>query len=138
MEDTIYSLFLTSEQGWSLYGTLRLRLRFPDAAATGSNALPPMVREALQPSLQELTPIPLEGELSVPLLSPFRQVPLTGVAYGTAAGLLSLAADSGAARPRAGIQLFPFSEDAGVLIWGATAYSELVFSVLARQLPRPA
>lgn len=137
MEDDIYNLFLTSEQGWSLFGTLRLRLAQP-AASGGSVRLPPLLGEALVPATQELTPIPITGSISIPLLLPFRAVPLRGIAFATPIGLFSLALDSGNARPSAGIQLFPFGSPdlGGFVIWGATPYTELVFSALARQLPR--
>lgn len=137
MEDEIYNLFLTSEQGWSLFGTLRLRRIDPDTS-TGSVRLPAQATEALVPVTQELVPVPVEGEISLPLLAAFRQVPLRGIAFATAAGLFSFALDSGNARPSAGIQLFPFGSPdlGGFVIWGSSNYSELVFSVLARQLPR--
>lgn len=137
MEDEIYNLFLTSEQGWSLYGTLRLRRIEPDTM-TGSVRLPAAASEALVPVTQELVPVPIEGEISLPLLAVFRQVPLRGIAFATAAGLFSFALDSGNARPSVGIQLFPFGSPdlGGFVIWGSSNYSELVFSVLARQLPR--
>lgn len=137
MEDEIYNLFLTSEQGWSLFGTLRLR-RVEADTSTGSVRLPELSEEALVPVTQELTPVPVAGELSVPLLAPFQQVPLRGIAFATAAGLFSFALDSGNARPSAGIQLFPFGSPdlGGFLVWGSTNLGELVFSVLARQVPR--
>ena len=137
MEDEIYNLFVTSEQGWSLFGTLRLRRIEPDAS-TGSVRLPAQASEALVPVTQELVPVPIEGEISLPLLAAFRQVPLRGIAFATAAGLFSFALDSDNTRPSAGIQLFPFGspELGGFVIWGSSNYSELVFSVLARQLPR--
>jgi len=137
MEDEIYNLFLTSEQGWSLFGTLRLR-RIEADMSTGSVRLPAQATEALVPVTQELVPVPVKGNISLPLLAPFRRVPLRGIAFATAAGLFSFALDSGNTRPSAGIQLFPFGSPdlGGFVIWGSSNYSELVFSVLARQLPR--
>lgn len=137
MEDDIYNLFLTSEQGWSLFGTLRLRLAQP-LTSGGSLRVPPLLDAALVPATQELTPLPITGSISIPMLLPFRAVPLRGIAFATAAGLFSIALDSGNARPSAGIQLFPFGSPdlGGFLVWGTSAYSELVFSALARQLPR--
>jgi hypothetical protein len=133
MEDTIYNLFLTSEQGWSLYGTMRLRIRFDD----GSAAMPPLVSALPQPLTQLVQPNPVEGDISIPLLTLFRRVPLRGLAYGTAAGLFSIVVDSGAAWPRLGLQLFFLGgEDlCGPLVWGASNFNDSAFSVLARQLP---
>lgn len=137
MEDDIYNLFLTSEQGWSLFGTLRLRLTQP-LTSGGSLRLPPLLDAALAPATQQLTPLPITGSISIPLLLPFRAVPLRGIAFATPAGLFSFALDSGNARPAAGIQLFPFGSPdlGGFVVCGTSAYSELVFSALARQLPR--
>lgn len=137
MQDDIYNLFLTNEQGWSVYGTLRLRLVQP-LTDGGSVRLPPLLGEALVPATQELTPIPVEGAISVPLLLPFREVPLRGIAFATPIGLFSFALDSGNARPSAAIQLFPFGSPdlGGFLIWSTGHFGELVFSTLARQLPR--
>lgn len=128
MEDDIYNLFLTSEQGLSLFGTLRIR-RLPATVAGGA--------DALVPATQELTPIAVTGSISVPLLALFRQIPLRGTMYGTAAGLFTIVLDSGNARPAVGLQITPFGSDdlGGFVVWSASNFSELVFSALARQLP---
>jgi len=135
MEDDIYNLFLTSEQGLSLFGTLRIR-RLP--AAGGTLPLPaPGAADALVPATQELTPIAITGAISVPLLALFRQIPLRGTMYGTAAGLFTIVLDSGNARPAIVLQITPFGSDdlGGFVVWGTGNFSELVFSALARQLP---
>ena len=148
MEDYIYNLFLTSEQGWSLFGTLRIQIPpfTADGGAPVMRAAPyaPSLQtapvDALAPATAELTPIPITGSLSVPLLSLFRQVPLRGTLYGTAAGIFTFVLDSGNARPAVGLQMTPFgSEDyGGFLVWSTSNFSELVFSLLARPLPRTA
>ena len=137
MEDTIYNLFLTGEHGWSLYGTLRLRSLAVDGDTSGSAALPALRSGSLQPVTLPVTLLPIEGELSIPLLTLFRQVPVRGVVYGTAAGSFSIAVDSGAAWPRLGWQIFPLDIEGygGVLAWGSSTFSELLFGVLARQVP---
>lgn len=132
MEDTIYNLFLTGEHGWSLYGTLRLR-----SLAVDGVALPALRSGSLQPVTVPVTLLPIEGELSIPLLTLFRQVPVRGVVYGTAAGSFSIAVDSGATWPRLRLQIFPLDIEGygGVLAWGSSTFSELLFGVLARQVP---
>lgn len=139
MEDDIYNLFLTSEQGVSLFGTLRIRR--PQAVVSGANLrlppLAPVATDALVPATQEITPILVTGSISVPVLSLFRQIPLRGTVYATAAGLFTIVLDSGNARPAIGLQLIPYGgEDlGGFVVWGTSNFSELVFSALGRQLP---
>lgn len=132
MEDTIHNLFLTGEHGLSLHGTLRLH-----SLAVDGVALAPLRSGSLQPVTLPVTLLPIEGELSIPLLTLFRQVPVRGVVYGTAAGSFSIAVDSGAAWPRLGLQIFPLDIEGygGVLAWGSSTFSELLFGVLARQVP---
>lgn len=139
MEDDIYNLFLTSEQGLSLFGTLRIR-RPQLVAADGSARLPPLApaaTDALVPATQEITPILVTGSISVPFLSLFRQIPLRGTVYATAAGLFTIVLNSGNTQPAIGLQLIPYgSEDlGGFVVWRTTNFSELVFSALGRQLP---
>lgn len=139
MEDDIYNLLLTSEQGLSLFGTLRIR-RLPAAASTSALHMPPSAptaADALVPATQELTPIAITGSITVPLLALFRQIPLRGTMYGTAAGLFTIVLDSGNARPAIGLQITPFGsvDLGGFVVWSTSNFSELVFSALARQLP---
>lgn len=135
MEEDIYKLLLTSEQGVSLFGTLRIR-RLPAAASDGT-AAPLAAATALVPGTQELTPIAVTGAISVPLLALFREIPLRGTLYGTAAGMFTIVLDSGNVRPAVGLQITPFGSDdlGGFVVWGTSNISELVFSALARQLP---
>lgn len=137
MEDTFYNLFLTSEQGWSLYGSMRLRIRFDDGSAGGGAALPPLLSAPPPALTQTVQPNPVEGDISIPLLTLFRRVPLRGLAYGTAAGLFSIVVDTGAAGPRLATQLFFLGGQdlGGPLVWSTSNFSELAFSVLARQVP---
>ena len=137
MEDDIYNLLLTSEQGLSLFGTLRIR-RLPAAPVVPADTLRvPTAADALVPATQELTPIAITGSITVPLLALFRQIPLRGTMYGTAAGLFTIVLDSGNARPAIGLQITPFGsvDLGGFVVWSTSNFSELVFSALARQLP---
>ena len=85
MEDDIFNLLLTSEQGASLFGTLRIRRPQPVPGQAAVPVLAPPLASApsaasgaLVPATQEITPILVTGTLSVPVLSLFRLIPQIG------------------------------------------------------------
>lgn len=139
MDDDIYTLLLTSGQGWSLVGSLRVRYLAEGAARLGG-VIPAVGGEQLQPANLELAVAALEGSIAVPLLSGWRQVALNGIGYGTAAGLFSIVLGNTSGQPAVAVQLFPLptptDELAGSVVWDTGSFGELVLSVLATRLPR--
>lgn len=142
MEETIYNLLLTGEQGIALFGTLRVRVLAP--AAPGL-ALP--VQAALLPAPVAAQPLgtatfvalPLQGSLSVPLLTGFGRVPLNGVLLlSPAAGL---AYDLSSNEPsRRLIVKFNNTEGvriAGGLLWQPGSPAQLAFSFIGTRLQLP-
>jgi hypothetical protein len=86
MNETIFNLLLTGEGGVALFGTLRFAVA--DTAPPVAAALPVALGAPQPLGLVTVGVYPLQGSLSIPLLTGFGRVPLTGALLVTpAAGL---------------------------------------------------
>lgn len=144
MEEIIYRLLLTGAQGLTLFGTLRLRV-LPQLAATLDGALPSaaplaVALAAAQPlGTATFVAVPLQGTLSVPLLTGLRSVPLNGVLLlSPAAGLAYDMSSADPARPL----LLKFNNLDGVRIAGGVSWRPgdpvlLALSLLGTRLQLP-
>ncbi|MET0319976.1 MAG: hypothetical protein ABW069_04540 [Duganella sp.] len=138
MDELIYNLLLTGEQGLSLFGTLRFRLTDP-LAAVPDGGVPALLNEIQPIGTVTVVLIPVEGAISIPLLTGFSRVPISGVLLATAAGpVTTLFGSNDSARPLF-LQFNQFSgtQIAGGLVWRPGEPTELVFSLLGTQLVLP-
>jgi hypothetical protein len=138
MDEFIYNLVLTGEQGLSLFGTLRFRFTDP-LAAVADGGVPALLSEAQQIGTITVVVLELEGAISIPLLTGFGRVPLNGALLATAAGpVTTLLSSIDAARPLT-LQFNQISgtQIAGGLVWRPGQPTELVFSLLGTQLRLP-
>lgn len=136
MDELIYNLLLKSTQGLTLLGTLRFRItdlsvdvRLGDQAA--------LMKQALQRQTIELFVLQVEGTLSVPLITGATPVPLSGLAFGSVAGLLTVLFSSTDDARGVGLQIIPLDAThvGGGLNWQPGSAGNLVFSVLGTQAP---
>lgn len=134
MNELVYRLFLFNEQGWSIYGTLRLRYLPPEAAAPVAAAadLPSAIP---QQTTIELGVAPVEGTVSIPLLYGLRTVPITGIALISPVSLFSYLLSSTGSAPSVGMQvlLLGGQDLTGNLIW-RDQFREYVFGLLVTPL----
>lgn len=136
MDYAVYDLLLQSTFGMTLLGTLRFRYR-PEQATGGVDNQSALLADALQRPTVELYVVPLEGEITIGLLTGLRPVPLSGLSFNGPLVPLTLLFNSTDSARGLGLQLFLNGPTrlAGGLIWQPGTPREMVFSVLAT--PRP-
>jgi len=141
MDEIVYSLLLKGTQGLTLLGTLRYRFKELTADA-GANAnvrardMQALMAEAIERPSIALFVLPVEGTISVPLLTGATPVPLSGIGFGSAAGLLTVLFSSTDEARGASQQINPIDAThiGGGLTWKPGQPGTLVFSVLGTQL----
>lgn len=135
MDEIIYNLLLTSEQGLTLFGTLRYRLTFP-AAPVGDGGVPALLAEASNIGTVTVVALPANGSIAIPLLTGLGRVPLAGVALATAAGPVTTLLSSTDINRRLFLQFNQISSNriAGGLLWRGGQPGEIAFSLLGTQL----
>jgi len=146
MDEIVYSLLLKGTQGLTLLGTLRYRFMelgaSADADAIANASIHARDVQALmgaaldRPSIA-LFILPVEGTISVPLLTGTTAVPLSGIAFGSPAGLLTMLFSSTDDARGLGQQINPIDAThiGGGLTWKPGQPGTLVFSVLGTQQP---
>jgi hypothetical protein len=158
MEDFIYNLFLTSELGFSLPGTLRYRAAMtaesatksatesiavstarstPDAPTAGPAEAEHAAAAPLPAQPIDLFETPLQGVLVAPLLTGIAPVPLRGFLYSTAAGPLTVVLFN-TGTPQVSLQFNFLVTDtiAGGLAWQPvpSTQASALYSVLGRRV----
>jgi len=138
MNDFIYNLILTGEQGLTLFGTLRYRFTDP-LATVPDGGVPALLAENQQLGVITAVVLPVEGSVSIPLLTGFGRVPLQGVALATAAGPITTVLGSTDPARQVFVQFNQITGNqiAGGLVWRPGEPAELVFSLLGFQLQLP-
>lgn len=128
MNELFYRLFLFNEQGWSIYGTLRLRYLPPEARAAAPGAL---ASQLAQQSTIELGAVPVEGSVTIPLLYGLRSVPIAGIALISPVSLFCYLLSSTGSEPSVAMQvlLLGGQDLTGNLIWRDQS-REYVFGML--------
>ncbi|KQQ32444.1 hypothetical protein ASF61_15555 [Duganella sp. Leaf126] len=138
MNDFIYNLLLTGEQGLTLFGTLRFRFTDP-LTAVPDGGVPSLLAAHQQLGVVTAVLLPLDGSIAIPLLTGFGRVPLQGFLIATAAGpITTILGSTDNARP-AFVQFNQISGNqiAGGVQWRPADPAELVFSLLGTQLRLP-
>jgi hypothetical protein len=142
MDEFVYSLLLKGTQGLTLLGTLRYR--FTDLAADAeararARDMQALMGAAIDRPTIELFILPVEGTLSVPLLTGLTPVPLSGIGFGSPAGLLTVLFFSTDETRGASMQINPIDAThiGGGLTWQPGQPGTLVFSVLGTALAFP-
>ena len=147
MDEFIYSLLLTGEQGLSLFGTLRFRFAAPlaeaaqadqavQAAKVADGGVPALLAEIAPLGTVTVVVLPVEGTISVPLLTGFSRVPIAGALLATAAGpVTTLFGSTDPARPL----FLQFNQISGAQVvgglqWRTGQTNRLVFSMLGTRL----
>ena len=136
MDELIYNLLLKGTQGLTLLGTLRFRITDLSAdVRLGDHAA--LMKQALERQTVELFVLQVEGTLSVPLITGATPVPLSGLAFGSVAGLLTVLFSSTDDARGVGLQIIPLdaTHTGGGLNWQPGNPANLVFSVLGTQAP---
>lgn len=135
MDEFVYSLLLKGTQGLTLLGTLRYRITDLDAA-TRLGDMQALMGEALQHPTIELFAFRADGSISIPLLTGITPVPISGVAFGSIAGLLTVLFSSTDDTRGLGLQINPIDAThiGGGLTWQPGQPGTLVFSLLGTQL----
>lgn len=77
MEEFLYSVLLTGQQGLTLPGTARLQVDF----SAGANSMEALAAAPLQRPIIEVSLVPVTGAVVIPLLSGLRPIPVSGVCY---------------------------------------------------------
>lgn len=133
MDEFIYSLLLKGTQGLTLLGTLRYRLNFDVPA--GARDIQAVMGEALQHPTIDLFTFGADGAISVPLLTGATPVPISGVGFGSPAGLLTVLFSSTDQARGLGLQINPIDAThiGGGMTWHPGQTGALVFSVLGTQ-----
>jgi hypothetical protein len=135
MDEISYNLLLKGTQGLTLLGTLRYSLTFSDAVTRfGDTAA--LIEEALQRPVVELFVIQAQGTLSVPLITGPTPVPLTGLAFGGVAGVITVLFSTSDETRSLSLQINPIDAThiGGGLNWQPGQPGNLIFSVLGTQL----
>jgi CRISPR/Cas system endoribonuclease Cas6 (RAMP superfamily) len=138
MDEFIYNLLLTGEQGLSLFGTLRFRLTDP-LTVVPDGGVPALLNQIEPIGTVTVVLLPAEGTISIPLLTGFSRVPISGALFATAAGpVTTLFGSTDSARPLF-LQFNQISGNqiAGGVVWRSGEPAELVFSLLGTQLRLP-
>lgn len=136
MDELIYNLLLKGTQGLTLLGTLRFRITDLSAdVRLGDHAA--LMKQALERQTVELFVLQVEGTLSVPLITGATPVPLSGLAFGSVAGLLTVLFSSTDDARGVGLQIIPLdaTHTGGGLNWQPGSPANLVFSLLGTQAP---
>ncbi|MEV4777774.1 hypothetical protein [Burkholderia sp. LMU1-1-1.1] len=135
MDEIVYSLLLKGTQGLTLLGTLRYRFTdlTADARARDMQAL---MGAAIDRPTIELFILPVEGTISVPLLTGATPVPISGIGFGSPAGLLTVLFSSTDDTRSLSLQINPIDAThiGGGLVWKPGQPGTLLFSVLGTQL----
>lgn len=140
MDEISYNLLLKSTQGLTLLGILRYRLIFDDVAEAEGMArvgdLQALVKQALERPTIGLFVIPAQGSLSIPLITGLTPVPLSGLAFGSIAGVVTALFGSGDDARSLSLQINPIDAThiGGGLSWQPGQPGNLIFSVLGTQL----
>lgn len=135
MDEFVYSLLLKGTQGLTLLGTLRYR--FTDlAAADRARDMQALLGAAIDRPTIELFVLPVEGSISVPLLTGLTPVPIAGIGFGSPAGLLTVLFSSTDDARGLALQINPIDSThiGGGFTWKPGQPGTLVFSVLGTQL----
>jgi hypothetical protein len=135
MDEFVYSLLLKGTQGLTLLGTLRYR--FTDLAADArARDMQALMGATIDRPTIELFILPAEGTISVPLLTGMTPVPLSGIGFGSPAGLLTVLFFSTDETRGLSMQINPIDAThiGGGLTWKPGEPGTLVFSVLGTQL----
>lgn len=138
MDEFVYSLLLKGTQGLTLLGTLRYR--FTDLAADArARDMQALMGAAIDRPTIELFILPAEGTISVPLLTGLTPVPISGIGFGSPAGLLTVLLSSTDDTRGLSLQINPIDAThiGGGLTWKPGQPDTLVFSVLGTQLAFP-
>jgi len=143
MDEIIFRLLLTGEGGYALFGTLHFRVLLESQAGTAApppaSALTVASGSAQPLGTATVVVYPVQGSLSIPLLTGFGRVPLTGALLVTPAA--GLAYVLGSADPaRQAIVKFNNIDGlriAGGVLWRPGDPAELVFSFLGTATPSP-
>lgn len=138
MDEFIYNLLLTGEQGLTLLGTLRYRF-VEQATAVADGGVPAVLAEAQQIGTITVVALPVAGTISVPLLTGFSRVPISGLVLATAAGPVATLFGSNDPQRPLFTQFNQISSNriAGGLLWRPGQPGELAFSMLGTQLLLP-
>jgi hypothetical protein len=137
MDEISYNLLLRSTQGLTLLGILRYRLLFDDVdGVTRVGGTAALMGQALERPTIGLFVVPAEGSLSIPLITGFRPVPLSGLAFGSIAGVVTVLFGSNNDPRSLGLQINPIDAThiGGGLSWQPGQPGNLIFSVLGTQL----
>lgn len=135
MDEIVYNLLLKSPQGLGLLGTLRYR--FTDLDALKAGDVSAVLEAAREVSTVEFSVFTVEGTLSVPLLSGFTPVPISGISLISLLGppLTTLFSSTDTSRGL-GLQFNSIDADhiGGGLLWRPGELRQQVFSVLGTRL----
>lgn len=136
MDEAIFNLLLTSKLGLSLPGTLRYQFADPEVEMPAGD-FTAMLAESLERPRVQLSAFALKGTLSVPLLSGWGSVPITGTALvSPAAPLTTLFNGADRQRPvNLQFNSFNLRDIFGGLVWRQGQPGQIFFSVLGTPLP---
>lgn len=141
MDELVYSLLIRTAQGLTLLGTLRFRVLYLQPAHRADAAAAGVPTPTQQPSTVDLDVYPLEGSISIPLLTGLQPVPLAGVAWFPLIGpFVTGVLGETAQRFGPSMQIFELDPGhiCGGLLWRANEPGALTFSVLGTQVRQSA
>lgn len=140
MDELIYTILIRTAQGLILPGTLRFRVLTNQPVARSGDGPVHLHTQAQQQSTVDLYVYPMEGSISIPLLTGVRPVPLNGVAWFPLIGPF-VTGVLGETTPRFGLSMQLFELDpehlCGGLLWRAGEPGALAFSLLGTQVRLP-
>lgn len=135
MDELVYNLLLKSPQGLGLLGTLRYRYTDLDALKAGE--LSTLMRQAQEVSTIELSVFKVAGTLSVPLLTGFTPVAVSGISLVSLLGptlITWLTSDAAGRELSLQFNFIDAEHLGGGLVWRPNQLRQQVFSVLGTRL----
>lgn len=140
MEEFIYNLLLKSTQGLALLGTFKYRLASTMPLKREAADVEALMKQVQQQNTIDLTVYQIEGSVSIPLLTGFAAVPLSGIIL--LGPLVPITAIMSSTDPNRNV-FFQFNDldtdqIAGGLVWRPGEPGELIFAALGRRLQLPA
>lgn len=141
MDELTYNILIRTKQGLTLLGKFGFRVLVNQPADRTADGIGELLTPTQQQATTELFVYPMEGSISIPLLTGLQPVPLVGTAWFPLIGPY-LTAILGEVAPRYGLvmQLYELDNEhvCGGLQWRAGEPGELTFSLLATSIQPPA
>lgn len=139
MDELSYKLLLKSTLGLALLGTFKYKLGSTMPLQRAAADVETLLSQLQQQSTIDLSVYPIDGAVSIPLLTGLADVPLSGILL--VGPLVPVTAIMSSTDPNRNVFFqfndLTFDQIAGGMVWRPGEPGEHIFSVLGRQLQLP-